>query len=109
MRTIGRKQFQQNILELGFKDVDKNTYRWYINPTFYVDIKFRAYDILFICKVDLGEPKEPLATIEYKRQFHLDDQFIYDKYYLKRFVQSFLSKTIIDHVELSMGTDLIKY
>ena len=71
----------------------------------YVDIEFRAEYLLYTLKMSIGKPKEPLGSLEYKKNIYkVDDLSWCDKYYIKGIVQAMFADMIIKHIELSWGT-----
>ena len=49
------KLFEKTVLELGFKEVKQQTFRWYINPILYVDIEFGGTCLLYNCNMRIGK------------------------------------------------------
>ena len=101
--------FKKTVLELGFEEVKPSIFRWYINPILYVDIEFRAEYLLYTLKMSICKPKEPLGSLEYKKNIYkVDDWSWCDKYYIKGIVQAMFADMIIKHIELSWGTVIMK-
>ena len=109
------KLFEKTVLELGFEEVKRQTFRWYINPILYVDIEFRWTYLLYNCNMRIGKKDEPLASLEYKEIVYIkeifnkaEDLIWCDKYYIKRIIQSMLAQMITDHIDMAWGTFIIK-
>lgn len=103
------KLFEKTVLELGFEKVKQNTFRWYINPILFVDIEFRAEYLLYTLKMSIGKPKEPLGSLEYKKNIYKSDDLLWcDNYYIKRIIQSLFADMIAKHIDLSWGTVIMK-
>ena len=109
------KLFEKTVLELGFKEVKRQTFRWYINPILYVDIEFRGTYLLYSSNMRIGKNNEPLASLEYKKIvytkeiIHSTGEPIWcDKYQIKHIIISLFTQMIIDHVDMAWETFIIK-
>ena len=109
------KLFEKTVLELGFEEVKRQTFRWYINPILYVDIEFRWTYLLYNCNMRIGKKDEPLASLEYKEIVYIKEIFnstgdpIWcDKDYIKHIIISLFTKMIREHVDMAWGTFIIK-
>lgn len=109
------KLFEKTVLELGFEEVKRQTFRWYINPILYVDIEFRWTYLLYNCNMRIGKKDEPLASLEYKEIVYIKEIFnstgdpIWcDKYYIKHIIISLFTRMIREHVDMAWDTFIIK-
>lgn len=76
--------FEKRILELGFKSVGQDTYRWYVSPFLHFDIAFRTDFILFTWRTAVYEPQESQHWMTYAQAIVRDDSMRWcDKYFIR--------------------------
>lgn len=103
------KLFEKTVLELGFEEVNRQTFRWYFSPILYVDIEFRGTYLLYNCNMKVGKKNEPLASLEYKKIIYKAEGLTWcNKYYIKRIIQVMVTQIITDQIDIAWGPFVIK-
>lgn len=103
------KLFEKTVLELGFEEVKRQTFRWYFNSILYVDIEFRGTYLLYNCNMKVGKKNEQLASLEYKDIIYKPEGLTWcNKYWIKRIIQFLLTQIIIDQIDTAWGKFIIQ-